>query len=84
MCYVCDSGQSSFKCLDCLRCTNELEHYYMVWDNIWNQAVIETRGMLCFNCLEKRLGRKLTLLDFPPYPVNEYHIEKLLLGLNLY
>lgn len=52
-------------CIDCKAedCNGD---YYMVKDCIWNEAVlkVDRSGMLCIECLEKRLGRKLVTSDF--------------------
>jgi len=47
----------------------------MVKNPVWRAAGMpnagsEGDGMLHRLCLEKRLGRELTIKDFPPYPVN--------------
>lgn len=62
---------SMFACLDCGVDTNEIDHYYMVHNRVWNKAVPEG-GQLCIPCLEKRLGRAVTPYDFPlKVPVNQ-------------
>jgi hypothetical protein len=38
--------------------------YYMVHDEIWEQAGAGDDANLCVGCLEQRLGRKLTTDDF--------------------
>jgi hypothetical protein len=39
---------------------------YMVRDSIWKAARLEPMsGCICIDCLEKRLGRRLTPKDFP-------------------
>ena len=54
---------------------NDYDDWYMVSDNVWKQAVphfeptqeyanLNKREFLCLDCLEKRLGRKLTKEDF--------------------
>lgn len=53
-----------FKCQDCDVCTNDLDEYYMVRDDIWPLA--PNGGMLCIGCLEARLGRELNAADFKP------------------
>jgi len=53
-------------CRDC----NRLADHYMVHDDVWHQAfpdatiLRQATGVLCFECLEVRLGRKLRLKDF--------------------
>jgi hypothetical protein len=62
---------AAFDCLDCNRSTLELREYYMVQFVLWDQVHPENKGMLCIECLEKRLGRKLTSTDFTECPLNE-------------
>lgn len=67
-----DKLRSSFICMDCKVDTMSIDEYYMVHDEIWEEAVPEFEGMLCIGCLEERLGRELTPDDFPTdLPVNE-------------
>lgn len=54
-----------FLCMDCNEDTDDLNEYYIVSDEIWQQAVPENKGKLCIECLEKRIGRKLNSKDFP-------------------
>jgi hypothetical protein len=62
-------------CLDCGRDTIELGEYYMVWDGVWLASGLERdEGMLCFACLERRIGRRLAPDDFTAAPINR-HIE---------
>ncbi len=42
----------------------------MVRSNIWKKANPKIKGMLCIDCLETRLGRKLTKSDFTKAPIN--------------
>jgi len=59
-------------CVDCGRSTLKIKEYYMVHDSIWESAGMDKNGgMLCLDCLEKRLGRNLNESDFPDYPVNK-------------
>jgi hypothetical protein len=55
--------------------------YYMVHDEIWEQAVGNDeafpdehthRAYLCIGCIEARLGRELTPQDFIACPINMY------------
>jgi hypothetical protein len=50
-------------CKDCGVDTFEINEYYMVTKDLWRQYGVK-RGMLCIACLEKRMGRSLTLDDF--------------------
>jgi hypothetical protein len=43
--------------------------YYMVHDALWQKAKMRT-GFLCIGCLERRLGRVLTVNDFTTAPIN--------------
>ena len=57
------SGRRFF-CVDCGKNTLGGE-YYMVRDELWAASGLEPNdGMLCLACLEKRIGRLLTLEDF--------------------
>jgi hypothetical protein len=56
-------------CADCSADTFALGEWYMVKDNVWQQAGMEF-GFLCIECLECRLGRTLTASDFTAAPVN--------------
>lgn len=60
----------SFLCMDCSVHTGRIGHYYMVGDKVWEKAVPEGDGMLCFDCLAKRLGRDVTTEDLTTAPVN--------------
>lgn len=65
-------------CHDCGQGTLFSE-YYMVEDWVWEQAkppqwsyhCDSPSFFLCIGCLEKRIGRQLTLADFTTAPVNE-------------
>ena len=67
-----DAQYAEFDCIDCG--TNTLTEnygYYMVRNALWEQAGMTTHGgMLCFACLEARIGRPLTIADFTDAPVN--------------
>lgn len=79
-----------FICKDCSENTLFMNEYYMVTDEVWNQASAvpnskgstSHRGMLCIGCLESRIQRTLTKADFPDYPINSldmfYKSERLL------
>jgi hypothetical protein len=60
-------------CADCGIGTLKLGEWYMVNDDVWEQAwhgrrkwwhELPGQQVLCIGCLEKRLGRKLTRVDF--------------------
>ena len=59
----------NFNCLDCGINTSKIKEYYMVKDTLWVSVVPNQKGMLCIGCLEKRLGRSLTLTDFFACPL---------------
>lgn len=60
-----------FICIDCAACTNCTREYYMVTDQVWEQAHPKLTGMLCISCLEARLGRLLNRTDFTDCPLNQ-------------
>ena len=54
---------SKSTCLDCEKDTFlDWKDYYMVNHNIWKAYGVGD-GLLCMDCIEKRLGRKLTKED---------------------
>lgn len=66
-------------CEDCGVGTFTAGEYYMVRDELWEQAWAGRRKpwhslgreILCIGCLEKRIGRTLKRSDFPDFPVND-------------
>lgn len=62
-------ADKSWWCADCGVHTGAIAEYYMVHDGIWAIHGAK-RGMLCIGCLEMRLGRLLTIADFPRLPIN--------------
>jgi hypothetical protein len=56
--------------MDCGSNTLHINEYYMVQEKLWLAAHPEDRGMLCIGCLEERVGRLLTKVDFTDAPVN--------------
>jgi len=60
------------ECLDCGRDTVELGEFYMLHDQVWLEANPADEGMLCFRCVQTRLGRGLTADDFIDVPVNRW------------
>jgi hypothetical protein len=68
-------------CADCGVGTISLGEWYMVRDDVWEQAwrgrrkwwhSIEGQEVLCIGCLERRLGRTLVAGDFiPDVPAND-------------
>lgn len=62
-------SKRKWNCVDCNRCT-KLEHYF-VNSNVWfNLAGMSEKGMLCVDCIEKRIGRKLNSFDFTDAHIN--------------
>jgi hypothetical protein len=60
-----------FCCVDCAVDTAAIGEYYMVWPDVWERAeVAPDDGMLCVGCLEDRIERRLSTLDFMAVPVN--------------
>jgi len=57
---------SRFCCDECLG------HHepYMIQDELWLSIMPNRKGSLCFDCVEKKLGRKLTIEDFHNGAVN--------------
>jgi hypothetical protein len=65
------------RCADCGVGTFTLGEYYMVRDDVWEQAWVGRRAawqkdfeMLCIGCLEARIGRTLTSEDFIHCQIN--------------
>jgi hypothetical protein len=55
---------TKFRCIDCGKNTQGGE-YYMVYNEIWAASGVAPHGgMLCLACLERRIGRPLTMGDF--------------------
>jgi len=44
--------------------------YYMLYSRVWKKANPKIEGKLCIDCVETRLGRKLTKKDFTKGLVN--------------
>lgn len=74
-----------FPCKDCRKYTvvykdetRVRNEFYMVHDHLWRKVHKpgEKIQFLCFNCLEKRLGRKITAKDLTDWPVNDEHKSK--------
>ncbi len=50
-------------CNDCGKdCMEDNKDYYMVKHEIWNEHGVG-EGMLCMDCMERRMGHKLTKED---------------------
>lgn len=54
----------------CMDCGDEDPFCFVVKDEVWKEAGLN-RGMICWFCFEKRLGRKLRRIDLKkPHPPN--------------
>ncbi|HEY6039106.1 MAG TPA: hypothetical protein VIV58_32715 [Kofleriaceae bacterium] len=71
---VLGAPRVSFDCLACAKDTCDFE-YYMVHDPLWRSVVPDGAGMLCFDCIEARLGRNLTRADFTSARINRAHLS---------
>jgi len=60
-------------CLDCGVDTIRIGEFYMLHDPVWLQANPDRAGMLCIDCVETRLGRRLGPGDFTAAPINRFH-----------
>lgn len=56
---------NSFLCKDCGKDTSvDDKDYYMVTNEVWEKYGFgRKKGMLCMDCLEERMGRKLQKKD---------------------
>lgn len=54
----------------CQDCGCKHPEPYGVSDELWAAAGM-VEGVLCLDCLQKRIGRDLTIFDFTNYPINE-------------
>jgi len=61
-----DIPQDEVQKFTCEDCGDYDYNMYMVNDDIWNEYGNES-NTLCMDCLEKRMGRKLTKDDFSQY-----------------
>ena len=60
-------------CNDCGKDTFvDDKDYFMVKHAVWAQHGVGT-GMLCMDCMEKRLGRKLVKADILPCPLTRFN-----------
>jgi hypothetical protein len=64
-------------CADCGIGTISTGEWYMVKDEIWQQAwghisrSMPFQQILCVGCLEQRIGRMLRACDFTDAPIND-------------
>ena len=63
-------------CLDCKVDTGANQQYYMLKDAVWLAANPQRVGMLCLECVERRLGRELNRDDFADFPINRLQAPK--------
>lgn len=65
------------KCMDCKIETMRNNNYYMIHNELWNKfATADGKGFLCVECLEKRMGRKLTKEDLTDCIANKWFMEQ--------
>ena len=61
------------RCLDCgLDTATGAGNYYMLLDQVWLEAHPADVGMLCLECVEKRLDRRLAPSDLADVPCNDW------------
>lgn len=68
----CDMSPKEYAAwrISCDECGSS-EDYYMVQDRVWvGEAKLPKDTMMCLSCLEDRIGRNLTPIDFPTVPIN--------------
>jgi hypothetical protein len=72
-------------CCDCGIGCDTIDEYYMVHDEVWEQAwagrrkphhALVGQEILCIGCLENRIGRTLFRADFTDCPVNDLRDPK--------
>lgn len=70
-----DIKSPSFDKWRCLECRAPVADFYMVHDDIWNQAAEEQdrKGMLHLRCLSIRLSRSVTSADLTSAECNDQH-----------
>jgi hypothetical protein len=73
-----------YRCLDCGVNVIRIGDWYMLSDAIWvDQFGLGWDDNLCVACVEKRLGRRLSLPDFGGFPaavVEGYPVSKALIA----
>lgn len=57
-------SRKKFLCLDCKVDTGKAGEHYMLVDDTWHLTGLQKYGMLCIECVEKRIDRKLCKTDF--------------------
>lgn len=63
-------------CLDCHVDTGAIHEYYMLKNELWGRVNPALSGMLCLDCVEKRLGRPLFPVDFVDSPINDINVMR--------
>jgi len=56
--------------LYCQDCQARPHKVFMVKDYLWSESELE--GIICHECFEKRLGRRLEIDDLTEYPCNDW------------
>ena len=56
--------------MDCRQNLVESGEYYMLRSKLWRKINPLVDGMICIDCAERRLGRRLTPDDFTAAPIN--------------
>ena len=66
-----DDVAEKFLCVDCS--IDTINEYYMIDQQLW---IVHGagRGMLCIGCLEIRMGRHLTSVDFTDCLITKEHL----------
>lgn len=62
-------SKRKWNCVDCDRCT-KLEHYFVKSEVWFVLAGMPETGMLCLDCIERRIGRELNSSDFTDAHIN--------------
>lgn len=58
-------------CVDCEKyALKEVKDYFIVTDNLWKEFGVG-KGLLCWGCFEKRMGRSFALKDFHKCRAND-------------
>jgi len=66
-----NNSRKKWFCLDCQVDTGKIYEHYFIHLETWLSVVGSKEGMLCVECLEKRLKRTLTKEDFPKVTIND-------------
>lgn len=63
----------------CRGCQIPWPPFFMINDDLWLEVVKDKSSLLCWECFEAMLGRKITAADLKPRAVNRYWLRRLLL-----